>query len=52
MVTYSSEVCCYQSGDRYAAQVYEHAPFYREVTATRFAGLFTHSLTKWVCAKT
>src|SRR5437867_1261565 len=42
-VTYSLEVCCNQTGDRYAARRYERARFYREVTATRLAGLFTQS---------
>src|SRR6266496_812959 len=32
-VTCSLEVCCNQTGDRYAARRYERAGFYREVTA-------------------
>jgi len=47
-VTYSLEVCCNQTGDRYAARRYERARFYREVTATRLAGLFTQSREGWV----
>src|SRR6266704_2583967 len=47
-VTYSLEVCCNQTGDRYAARRYERARFYREVTATRLAGLFTQSRQRWV----
>src|SRR6266446_8283029 len=50
-VTYSLEVCCNQTGDRYAARRYERARFYREVTATRLAGLFTQSRQRWVCAR-
>ena len=37
-----------KTGDRYAARRRKRAPFYREVTATRLAGLFTQSLTRWV----
>ena len=47
-VTYSLEVCCNQIGDRYTARRYERARFYREVTATRLAGLFTQSRERWV----
>jgi len=46
-VTYSLELCCNQTGDRYAARRYERARFYREVTATQLAGLFTQSLTRY-----
>src|SRR6266404_532020 len=49
-VTYSLDVCCNQTGDRYAARCYERARFYREVTATRLAGLFTQSRERWVGA--
>ena len=47
-VTYSLELCCNQTGDLYAARRYERARFYREVIATRLAGLFTQSRDRWV----
>src|SRR6266516_3401209 len=51
-VTYSLEVCCNQTGDRYAARRYERARFYREVTATRLAGLLTRSRISWGIVRT